>query len=635
VFKIILKDGALKEFPNALTGFEIAQNISNSLAKKVVAIKVNDEMWDLNRLVPNNSKIELITKDTEEGLEVIRHDMAHIMAEAVKELYPETQITIGPAIENGFYYDFYRDIAFTFEDLENIEQKMKEIVDRDELIVREEWQRNDAVKFFKNEKEHFKAEIIESIPEDQTITLYRQGNFIDLCKGPHLTSTKQIGKAFKLTKLAGAYWRGDSKNPMLQRIYGTGWANEKDLEKYLKQIEEAEKRDHRKLGQELDLFHIQDEAVGSIFWHPNGWVLYRNLENFIRNRLEKNGYVEVRTPQILDKSLWEASGHWEKFGDDMFVVKSEDKTMAIKPMNCPCHIQIFKQGLKSYKDLPIRMAEFGCCHRNESSGSLHGLMRVRSFVQDDAHIFCMPEQIVEETKSFCELLKSVYKDLGFEEIKVRFSDRPVKRAGSDEVWDRAEKALLEATQSAGLDYVLNKGEGAFYGPKLEFVLKDAMGRSWQCGTLQADFVLPERLDASYIGEDGKKHRPVMLHRAILGTFERFLGIFIEHHGGKFPIWLAPVQAVILNITQDSADYAKQLHQIMVDHGIRAKIDLRNEKINYKIREHSLKKVPYLVVVGKNEISDRTVSIREFGSNDQKVSSFDNFLQELIQKSKMP
>ncbi len=625
-----LKDGSERIFENLPTGEEVAFAISPRLAREAVAIRVNGDLKDLNLPVPDAAQIDIITKNTDEGLEVIRHDAAHVFAQAVKELYPDTQITIGPAIENGFYYDIYPKFPLSLDDLPTIEQRMHDIVDRDIAITREEWNRDDAIPFFNNMGEKFKAEIIEGIPQGQVISLYRQGEFIDLCRGPHLPTTKRVGHAFKLMKLAGAYWRGDHRNVMLQRIYGTAWATEKQLEEYLHMLEEAEKRDHRKLGAELGLFHMQEEAPGSVFWHPKGWTVYRALENFVRRRMEKAGYVEVKTPQLVDLSLWEASGHWEKFGENMFTVENdEDKVLAIKPMNCPCHVQIFKQGLKSYRDLPLRMGEFGSCHRNEPSGSLHGIMRVRSFVQDDAHIFCTPDQIISETKSFCDLLKGIYQDLGFNEFKVKFSDRPEKRAGSDELWDKAEHALKEATTAAGIEFSLNPGEGAFYGPKLEFVLKDCIGREWQCGTLQVDYCLPERLDATYVGEDGQKHRPVMLHRAILGSLERFIGVLIEHYAGKFPLWLAPVQVVVASVTTQANDYAKTIQQQLLDKGIRAELDIRNEKIPYKVREHSLQKVPYILVVGMREAEEKTVAIRTLGGEHQKVVALDQAVQDLL------
>jgi threonyl-tRNA synthetase len=631
MFALFLKDGSEKKFDKPITGLELATSISPKLAKEAAAIKANDNLIDLNITLTANAQVEIITKNTADGLDIIRHDAAHLFAQAVKELFPETQITIGPSIENGFYYDIYRkDNPLNFDDLAKIEKRMHEIVDADIAITREEWNRDDAIPFFKNMGEHFKAEIIESIPKGEVISLYRQGKFIDLCRGPHMPSTKRVGHAFKLMKLAGAYWRGDHRNVMLQRVYGTAWATQSELDAYLHMLEEAEKRDHRRLGQELNLFHMQEEAVGSVFWHPKGWTIYRTLETFVRNRLEKNNYVEVKTPQLLDRSLWEASGHWEKFRENMFTVDAdEEKVLAIKPMNCPCHVQIFKQGIKSYRDLPLRMSEFGSCHRNEPSGGLHGIMRVRAFVQDDAHIFCTPEQIISETKAFCDLLKSVYQDLGFDDFYVKFSDRPEKRAGSDDIWDKAENALIEASKAAGLDFTINSGEGAFYGPKLEFVLKDSIGREWQCGTLQVDFVLPERLDANYIGEDGAKHRPVMLHRAILGSMERFIGVLIEHYAGKFPVWLAPVQVVIAPITSAANSYAEKILQDLKESGIRADIDIRNEKISYKIREHSLQKVPFIYVVGKREAEENTVAIRTLGGEQQTVKAYNDAKTELL------
>lgn len=634
--KITFPDNSVREFPKSVTGLEIATSISPGLAKKAIVIVVNGEQRDLARPIDADASIQIITRSDEEALEVIRHDAAHVMAQAIKELYPETQITIGPAIANGFYYDIYREEPLSSEDLSAIEKRMSEIVDKDIPIVREEWDRDEAIKFFKGLGEDFKAEIISDIPKGETITLYRQGDFIDLCRGPHLPSTARVGKAFKLMKIAGAYWRGDSNNQMLQRIYGTAWADEKQLKEYLHQLEEAEKRDHRKLGKELDLFHLQEEAAGSVFWHPNGWTIYRTLETFIRKRLEAWGYVEVKTPQLVDRSLWEASGHWEKFGENMFVVEAADnRTLAIKPMNCPCHVQIFKQGIKSYRDLPIRMSEFGSCHRYEPSGALQGIMRVRAFTQDDAHIFCTPAQITEETKDFCDLLLGVYKDFGFDQVMVKFSDRPEKRAGSDEVWDQAEEALKKASTEAGLEYQLNPGEGAFYGPKLEFVLKDAIGREWQCGTLQVDFVLPERLGAAYIDEHGEKQRPVMLHRAIFGSFERFLGILIEHYAGKFPLWLSPVQVAVAPITDTFNGYAREVAARLKGAGFRITTDLRNEKISYKIRELSHQKVPLILVVGQREQDDESVTVRQLGSNDQKLLTLDAFVEKFAPLAAMP
>jgi threonyl-tRNA synthetase len=630
---ITLPDGAIRNVESGISGFEIAKSISISLSKIALAIKVNGELRDLSHKFEDDCKIEIITpKSGAVALEIIRHDCAHIMAEAVKELYPETQVTIGPAIDNGFYYDFARKTPFVTEDLEKIEAKMREIVKRDEKLIREEWERDEAVKFFEKSGEKYKAEIISSIPAEQKISLYRQGNFIDLCRGPHAPSTSHV-KYFKLMKVAGAYWRGDSKNEMLQRIYGTAWESEESLKNYLHVLEEAEKRDHRKIGRQLDLFHIQEEATGSVFWHHKGYIIYREIENYIRRKIEQNGYVEVKTPQLIDKVLWEKSGHWEKFHDNMFVAESENRLLAVKPMNCPGHVQIFNQDLKSYRQLPLRMAEFGSCHRNESSGSLHGIMRVRAFTQDDAHIFCEEHQINDETLAFCELLKEVYRDFGFEDILVKFSTRPVNRAGSDEVWDKAEKALEQAVKHAGLEYKLNPGEGAFYGPKLEFTLVDALKREWQCGTLQVDFVLPERLDVNYVSQDGSRKRPVMLHRAILGSLERFIGILIENYAGKFPLWLSPVQVVIATITNEFDDYAKMVHDKLKYAGIRSQIDLDSQKISYKIREHSLQKVPYIAVIGKVEATNNKVSIRKIGSEQQELVDLNEFEARIISEIK--
>ena len=613
---ITLPDGSKREFDKPVSGADVAADIGPGLAKAALAVRVGGEMKDLSTVIDADAEIAIVTAKDEDALELLRHDCAHVMAEAVKELFPGTQVTIGPNIENGFYYDFARDEPFVPEDLEKIEARMHEIVKRDEPVTREVWDRAEAIKFFKDKGEHYKAEIIEEIPGDEEVSLYRQGDFIDLCRGPHLPSTGKLGKAFKLTKLAGAYWRGDSKNEMLQRIYGTCWAEKKQLKAYLHMLEEAEKRDHRRLGREMSLFHLQDVATGAVFWHPKGWTLYRTLRSYMRERLNAEGYIEVNTPQMVDRVLWEASGHWDKFREHMFTSDVEDKVLGLKPMNCPCHVQIFKQGITSYRDLPIRMAEFGACHRNEPSGALHGLMRLRAFVQDDAHIFCTEDQITSETQAFCRLLQSVYKDLGFEDVIVKFSDRPEVRAGSDETWDKAERALQDATTATGLETELNPGDGAFYGPKLDFVLRDAIGRDWQCGTLQVDFVLPERLDAHYIGEDGEKHRPVMLHRAILGSFERFLGILIEHYAGKFPLWLAPLQVVVATITSEADDYATRVHAALCEAGLKAELDIRNEKINYKIREHSVAKVPIILVIGAKEAADGTVAMRRLGGKDQ-------------------
>ncbi|MFM2129728.1 MAG: hypothetical protein RL477_1274 [Pseudomonadota bacterium] len=642
--KLTLPDGSVREMPRGTTPGQLAAAIGPGLAKAALAARVDGKDWDLARAIEADARVEIVTAKSPGALELIRHDAAHVMAEAVKELYPETQVTIGPAIENGFYYDFSRKEPFTPDDLAKIEARMKEIVARDEPIEREVWPRAKAIQFFKDLGEHYKAEIIESIPAGEDVTLYRQGKFIDLCRGPHLPSTARLGKAFKLMKLAGAYWRGDSRNEMLQRIYGTAWANEKDLADHLHRLEEAERRDHRRLGREMDLFHVQEEAVGSVFWHPNGWTLYRTIENYIRSRLGHTGYVEVKTPILVDRVLWEQSGHWEKFGDAMFTAqprsaearKSEgDRVLAVKPMNCPCHVQIFRQGLKSYRDLPLRMAEFGSCHRFEPSGALHGIMRVRAFTQDDAHIFCTEDQITSETKAFCELLLSVYRDFGFRDVLVKFSDRPETRAGTDAIWDRAEGALRDAVAAAGLETVLNPGEGAFYGPKLEFVLRDAIGRDWQCGTLQVDFVLPERLGAEYVGEDGNRHRPVMLHRAILGSLERFIGILIEQYAGAFPLWLAPVQVVIATITNDGDLYAREVERTLAAAGLRCRLDLRNEKISYKVREHSLAKVPVILAIGRREAEERTVAMRRFGSQAQESLALDEARARLAGEAKAP
>jgi len=633
---ITLPDGSVRSYDGSITGAEVAAEIGPGLAKAALAVKVNGELWDLTRSIEADSELAIVTaKDGEEALELMRHDAAHIMAQAVQELFPGTQVTIGPAIENGFYYDFAREEPFVPEDLEKIEKRMEEIIGRDLPIEREVWDRDELVAKFKSMGEHYKAEIIEGIPAGEDVTVYRQGDWFDMCRGPHLPSTGKLGKHFKLMKLAGAYWRGDAKNEMLQRIYGTAWADKKQLKAYLHMLEEAEKRDHRRLGREMDLFHLQDIAQGSVFWHPKGWTLYRMVQDYMRRRLEAADYVEVNTPQLVDRVLWEDSGHWEKFREAMFIAESEDRTLAIKPMNCPCHVQIFKKGNTSYRDLPLRMAEFGSCHRNEPSGALHGLMRVRAFVQDDAHIFCTEDQITSETKEFCELLLDIYKDFGFEEVVVKFSDRPEVRAGDDATWDKAEAALKEATEAAGLDWSLNPGEGAFYGPKLEFVLRDAIGRDWQCGTLQVDFVLPERLDATYVGADGEKHRPVMLHRAILGSFERFLGILVENFAGRFPLWMAPTQAVVATITNDSDGYAEEVLKTLKAAGIRAEIDLRNEKINYKVREHSHAKVPVLFVVGAREAEQRTVAIRRLGGKEQEFLALDEAVGRLKEETAAP
>ncbi|OIR00819.1 threonine--tRNA ligase [mine drainage metagenome] len=633
---ITLPDGSVRTFEGPVSGADIAQSIGTGLAKSALAIRIDGVMKDLGTTLSTDARVAIVTRKDAEALELLRHDAAHIMAEAVKELYPDTQVTIGPAIENGFYYDFAREHPFTPDDLETIEQRMREIVARDEAITREEMPRDEAVAFFLGMGEKYKAELIAAIPEGQPISLYRQGGFIDLCRGPHLPSTGKLGKAFKLMKVAGAYWRGDSRNEMLQRIYGTAWFDDKELAAYLTMLEEAEKRDHRRLGRDMGLFHQQEEAVGAVFWHPKGWQLWRTVEGYMRRRLEQNGYQEVKTPQLVDFSLWEASGHADKFSESMFTIKTQDERhLAVKPMNCPCHVQIFRTGIKSYRDLPLRMAEFGSCHRYEPSGALHGIMRVRAFTQDDAHIFCTEDQITSETIAFCELLKSVYADFGFTDIRVKFSDRPAKRAGSDEAWDKSENALRSAALAAGLEMTLNPGEGAFYGPKLEFVLRDAIGRDWQCGTLQVDTVLPERLDAHYIAEDGGKTRPVMLHRAILGSFERFLGILIEHHAGRFPVWLAPVQVVVATITSDADGYAREVLARLKAAGLRAELDIRNEKINYKVREHSLAKVPVMLVVGKREAENQAVAVRRLGGTTQEILALDDVIAKLTAEATVP
>lgn len=632
---ITLPDGKVKKFDAAVTGLEVAQSIGAGLAKAALAIEVDGKVIDLSEKITKDGAVKIITRESDAGLDIIRHDAAHVMAEAVQELFPGTQVTIGPAIDNGFYYDFYRAESFTPDDLLKIEKKMQEIIARDKPFTREVWTREDAIKHFKKVGEKYKVELIEGLPGSEDISIYRQGDWLDLCRGPHAPSTGRIGKGFKLMKLAGAYWRGDSNNVMLQRIYGTAWADEKQLAMHLTMLEEADKRDHRKLGKQLQLFHQQEEAPGMVFWHPNGWTIYRAIQNYIRSRIEKEGYVEVNTPVIIDKALWEASGHWEKFRDDMFAIEADERTYAVKPMNCPGHVQIFNQGLKSYRDLPLRIAEFGSCFRNEPSGALHGIMRVRNFVQDDAHIFCMESQIESETKSFCKLLQSVYHDFGFEEIRVKFSDRPAKRAGTDATWDKAEAALKTSIEAAGLPYTMNPGEGAFYGPKLEFILKDAIGREWQCGTLQLDFVLPQRLGAFYVGEDSQKHHPVMLHRAIFGSLERFIGMLIENYAGKFPTWLAPVQVVVASITDSAGAYAEKVKEQLRAAGIRAQVDVRNEKINYKVREHSLNKVPYLFVVGGREAENNSVAIRTLGSEAQEVLDLQAAIGKVATDAAMP
>jgi threonyl-tRNA synthetase len=633
---ITLPDGKTRSYPGPVTGAEIAASIGPGLAKAAVLMRIDGELKDLATLATRDAKVAIVTRDQPEALETLRHDAAHVLAEAAKELYPDVQVTFGPATETGFYYDFARAQPFTPEDLEKIEARMREIVKRDEAISRAVWSRDDAVAYFKSIGESYKAEWIGEIPADEEISVYTHGGFTDLCVGPHLPSTGRLGQAFKLTKVAGAYWRGDARNAQLQRVYGTAWGNDKDLAQYLTMLDEAEKRDHRRLGRELDLFHQQEEAVGSVFWHPKGWRLWLTIESYLRARLEHAGYVEVKTPQLLDRSLWEASGHWEKFRDAMFIAQSaEERILAVKPMSCPGHVQIFRQGLRSYRELPLRMAEFGACHRNEPSGALHGIMRVRAFTQDDAHIFCREDQVTSESIAFCELLLSVYRDFGFTDVKVKYSDRPPVRAGSDETWDRAEAGLKAAVEAAGLPYEMNPGEGAFYGPKLEFVLRDAIGRDWQCGTLQLDFVLPQRLEASYVGEDSQRHVPVMLHRAIFGSMERFIGILIEHHAGRFPLWLAPVQAVVATITSEADGFAEEVRAAAAASGLRVELDTSNEKINYKVREHSLAKTPVMLVVGKREAEQRTVALRRLGGKEQEILALDDAIARLTAEAATP
>ena len=633
---ITFPDGNKKEVDKGINGLELASQISKSLAKESVAIKINNDIKDISLPINADASVAILKRDSEEALELIRHDCAHVMAEAVQELFPGTQVTIGPAIENGFYYDFARDEPFTVADLPKIEKKMHDIIQRNKNFIREVWSKEESIKYFKDKGEDYKVELINDLPDNEEISIYKQGDWLDLCRGPHMVSTKQIGKAFKLMKVAGAYWRGDSSNTMLTRIYGTAWATEKDLEQHLLQIEEAEKRDHRKLGREMDLFHFQEEAPGAVFWHPKGWTLFQSLINYMRNRQDKAGYVETNTPDMMDKSLWETSGHWDKFSDMMFRTEAkDDKIYAIKPMNCPGAVEIFKQGLKSYRDLPFLLSEFGKVHRYEPSGALHGLMRVRAFTQDDAHIFCTEDQITQESKTVCDLILSIYKDFGFDNVRIKFSDRPEKRVGDDAIWDKAEAALMQAMEATGLEYTLNPGEGAFYGPKLEFVLRDAIGRDWQCGTLQVDLNLPGRLGATYIGEDGNKKIPVMLHRALFGSLERFTGILIEHYAGHLPFWLSPLQAVVATITSDTDEYAYEVQKALVSKGIRAEIDTRNEKIGYKIREHSNSKVPAIIAVGKKEAQDKTVSVRRIGSSETKTFKLEDIVTSLSKEAKSP
>ncbi|QQS14563.1 MAG: threonine--tRNA ligase [Rhodospirillales bacterium] len=646
MINLVLPDGSVRSFDRAVSGADLAASIGPGLAKAALAVKVDGELRDLARPIERDAKVALVTARDPEALELLRHDAAHILAQAVQELFPGTQITFGPATEAGFYYDFARAEPFRPEDFARIEARMAEIVDRDLPIVREVWDRARLKRHFVDHGESFKAEWSDALPEHEEITVYRQGDWLDMCRGPHLPSTGKLGKAFKLMRVSGAYWRGDAKNAQLQRIYGTAFFSDKELKAYLTQLEEAEKRDHRRIGREMGLFHQQEEAAGMVFWHPKGWQLWRTLETFLRRRLDDGGYVEVKTPQLVDRRLWEASGHWEKFRENMYISENEDglrdyiadpsaRVFALKPMNCPCHVQIFNQGLKSYRDLPLRLAEFGSCHRFEPAGALHGILRVRNFTQDDAHIFCTEQQIEAETIRFCDLLRGIYRDLGFPDFFVKFSDRPPVRAGSDAVWDQAESALREASKAAGIDLILNPGEGAFYGPKLEFVLRDAIGGDWQCGTLQVDFVVPERLGAAYIGEDGARHVPVMLHRAIFGSMERMIGILIENYAGRFPLWLAPTQAVVCTIVSDADSYAEEVAAALRAAGLRVETDLRNEKINYKVREHSLAKTPLLIAVGKRDIENRAVVVRRLGSDKQETLALSDAVHKLKEEARPP
>ena len=630
-----LPDGAARSFDAPVTGADLAAAIGPGLAKAALLVEVDGELRDLSRPIDADARVRVITARDADALKVLRHDTAHLLAEAVKELYPDTQVTIGPAIEDGFYYDFARDEPFTPADLELIEARMAEIRARDEAVSREEWSRDEAVALFEGMGEHYKAELIAAIPEDEAITLYRQGGFVDLCRGPHLPSTGKVG-AFKLLKVAGAYWRGDARNAMLQRIYGTAWPDDKQLKAYLHRLEEAEKRDHRRLGREMGLFHFQEEAPGAAFWHPKGWTLFRALVDYMRARQDQAGYQEVSTPDMMDSALWEASGHWQTFREHMFTSQTEDgRHYAIKPMNCPGHVQVYKRGIKSYRDLPLRISEFGKVHRYEPSGALHGLLRVRAFSQDDAHIFCTPEQTEAECRGVTELCLDVYRDFGFEDVQIRFADRPPKRIGTDAVWDQLEAALQGALESMGIDYSHNPGEGAFYGPKLEFVLRDAIGREWQCGTLQVDLNLPERLDATYVGEDGARHRPVMLHRALFGSLERFIGILLENYSGHLPMWLSPTHAVVATITDQFADYAQTVAARLRSAGLRVDADLRNEKIGYKVREHSAAKIPVILAIGAREAADGTVSVRRLGSRDQEILALDEAVARLCQEAAGP
>lgn len=637
---VVLPDGKTMTVPTGTTGGELASKISKSLGNAAIALKVDGKVCDLATELQDGNAVEIITRDHELALELIRHDTAHVMAEAVQILFPNTQVTIGPSIENGFYYDFHKSEPFTPEDLSKIEAKMRDIIAKNENFVREVWSKEQAISFFKEKGELFKVELIEALPEGEPISIYRQGDWLDLCRGPHLPSTGKVGTSFKLMSVAGAYWRGDAKNPMLQRIYGTAWRNQKELDAYLHMLEEAERRDHRRLGKEMKLFHQQEESTGNIFWHPRGWTLFRTIESFLRGRFLNDGYREVKTPILYDSSLFKASGHWDLYGDNMFKVNlGDEKYLGVKPMNCPAHVQIFKQGIKSYRDLPLRLSEFGCCHRNEASGAMHGIMRLRGFTQDDAHIFCREDQITQEALRYFKLQIGIYEDLGFprDRLKVKLALRPdeSKRVGSDELWDKAEKGLRDALEAEGLEYEDLPGEGAFYGPKVEFHLMDAIGRSWQCGTIQLDFNLPERLDAEYVGEDGARYRPVMLHRAILGAIERFIGILIEHYSGKFPMWLAPVQAVVTTITNDADAYANSVLKMLLDKGIRAEIDTRSEKIGYKIREHSLEKIPLLIVVGKKEEESNQVVLRYLGEEQQLTLSCEDVVKHILEQCAIP
>jgi len=633
--KITFPDGNTRSVDKGTDGQSIAKSISESLAKEAIAIEIDGNICDLSCSIDSDTTVRIIKRNDDQALELIRHDCAHVMAESVQELFPGTQVTIGPAIENGFYYDFAREVPFTTEDLGAIEKKMHETISKGLPFKREVWQRSKAIDYFTKKGESYKAEIIQDLPDSEEITIYKQGDWLDLCRGPHMPSTKHVGKAFKLMKVAGAYWRGDSSNSMLTRIYGTAWRNENELDTYLKQLEEAEKRDHRKLGREMNLFHMQEESPGAVFWHPKGWTLFLSLINYMRKRQDDAGYLEINTPDILDRSLWEKSGHWEKFSEHMFTTEAkEERIYAIKPMNCPGGVQVFKQGIKSYRDLPLRISEFGKVHRYEPSGALHGLMRVRAFTQDDAHIFCTENQITEECKKVCDLILSIYKDFGFENVRIKYSDRPKKRVGSDAIWDKSEKALKEATEATGLAFTHNPGEGAFYGPKLEFILRDAIGRDWQCGTLQVDLTLPERMGAVFVDEDGQKKNPVMLHRALFGSLERFAGILIEHYAGRLPLWLAPLQIMIATITSDSDNYAKEVLRHLYQHGLRVDMDLRNEKISYKIREHSTSKIPMILVIGKKEAEQKTISLRRLGSDKTEIIDLKHALS-LLQAESLP